>query len=290
VDRPASSHTWMSCRDARGQARIQEELGPDIGGAFSVRGFHWERGKRARTAVVRPLPTCPPRLRFAPRAGPRPPRRPRASPGSRLATATSSGAPDATVARPRRSPSFNVIAAAGRIRAGQGGMIEPRTEWLLVASPTENQVAYEDFLGLPPGRPQVVTTDSDNAIGGAVATALPRQDAAPPEHASASGTLAARCAADCPVRARRTRPARGGARIESSRPTGCAPHPRPPPDRRRGHRRGRVPSALTSTWSRTITPIGASWLRCACASPRSTPARSADRATRPRSSGWRGHR
>jgi hypothetical protein len=221
----------------------------------------------------RPLPTCPPRLRLAPRAGARPPRRPRASPGSRLATATSSGAPDATVARRRRSPSFNVIAAVGRNRAGQGGMIEPLTEWLLAASPTKNQAAYEHFLGLLPGRPQVVTTDSDNAIGGAVATALPRQDAAPPEHAWASGTLAARCAADCSVRARRARPARGGARLKSSRPTGCASHPRPPPDRRRGHRRGRVLRTLTSTWSRTITPIGASGLRSACggiATPRPT--------------------
>jgi hypothetical protein len=96
------------------------------------------------------------------------------------------------------------------------------------------------LLGLLSGGPQVVITDSDNAIGGAVATALPRQDAAPPEHARASGTLAARCAADCPVRARRARPARGGARIESSRPAGCAPDRRPRPDRRRGHRRGRV--------------------------------------------------
>jgi hypothetical protein len=196
--------------------------------------------------------------------------------------------------RDRRTPAALAFFQRDRRRAGQGGMIEPLTEWLLVASPTKNQAAYEDFWGLLPGgrrsSPPTRTTRSVAPSPPRCRARTPRQDAAPPEHALASGTLAARCAADCPVRARRTRPARGGARIESSRPTGCAPHPRPPPDRRRGHRRGRVPSALTSTWSRTITPIGASWLRCACASPRSTPARSADRATRPSSSGWRGHR
>ena len=57
----------------------------------------------------------------------------------------------------------------GRNRAGQGGTIEPLTEWLLAASPSKNQAPYEHFLGLLPGRPQVVITDSDNAIGGAVA-------------------------------------------------------------------------------------------------------------------------
>ena len=45
MDRPASSHTWISCRDARGQAPVQEELGPDIGRAFSVRGFGLHGGE-----------------------------------------------------------------------------------------------------------------------------------------------------------------------------------------------------------------------------------------------------
>jgi hypothetical protein len=55
-------HTWISCRDARGQAPVQEELGPDIGRASSVCGFHWERGKRARTAVVPAAAYLPARL------------------------------------------------------------------------------------------------------------------------------------------------------------------------------------------------------------------------------------
>jgi hypothetical protein len=178
---------------------------------------------------ARPLPTCPPRLRLAPRAGPRPPRRPRASPGSRLATATSSGAPDATVARRRRSPSFTVIAAVGRNRAGQGGTIEPLTEWLLAASPTKNQAAYEHFLGLLPGRPQVVITDSDNAIGGAVPPRCRARPAAPPSTPGrvAPWPLAARPTARC---ARGGRGRRGEGRESSPR---AQPGVRPIGDRHR---------------------------------------------------------
>ena len=177
----------------------------------------------------RPLPTCPPRLRLAPRAGPRPPRRPRASPGSRLATATSSGAPDATVARRRRSPSFKVIAAVGRNRAGQGATIEPLTEWLLAASPTKNQAAYEHFLGLR-------TTRS-------VAPSPPRCRAGTPRRPSTPGRvapwpLAARPTARC---ARGGRGRRGEGRKSSPR---AQPGVRLTGDRHRiaaaGHRRGRV--------------------------------------------------
>jgi hypothetical protein len=120
----------MSCRDARRHPPVQEELGPDIGRAFSVRGFHWERGKRARTAVVPAAAYLPATFEartegWAKAAASTP------SIAWIETTATSSGAPDATVARRRRSPAFKVIAAVGRNRAGQGGTIEPLTEWLL---------------------------------------------------------------------------------------------------------------------------------------------------------------
>jgi hypothetical protein len=49
-------------------------------------------------------------------------------------------------------------------------MIEPLTEWLWRPRPPRIRLHTSTLLGLLPGRPQVVITDSDNAIGGAVAT------------------------------------------------------------------------------------------------------------------------
>ena len=230
----------MRCRDARGQAPVQEELGPDIGRAFSVRGFHWERGKRARTAVVPAAAYLPAALEA------------RTEGWGKAAASTPSIAWIETrygnvlrrSGRDRRTPAALAFFRCDRRRGtqpGRPGRDDRAADRMVVGGLSHQESGcIRALLGLLPGRPQVVITDSDNAIGGAVATALPRQDAAPPEHAWASGTLAARCAADCSVRARRARPARGGARLKSSRPTGCASHPRPPPDRRRGHRRGRV--------------------------------------------------
>ena len=279
----------MSCRDARRHPSVQEELGADIGRAFSVRGFHWERGKRARTAVVPAAAYLPATFEA------------RTEGWAKAAASTPSIAWIETrygnvlrrAGRDRRTPAALAFFQSDRRRGTQpgrpGGTIEPLTEWLLAASPTKSQAAYEHFLGLLSGRPRVVITDSDNAIGGAVATALPRQDAAPPEHARrvAPWPLAARPTARC---------ARGG---RGRRGEGRESSPRAQPGVRLIGDRHRIAAAVTGEVVFFATDIDVVEddhpdrrfvvALCLCASPRSTPAGSADRATRPRSSGWRGH-
>jgi hypothetical protein len=160
----------MSCRDARGQAPVQEELGPDIGRAFSVRGFHWERGKRARTAVVWAAAYLPAALEARTEGW-----------GKAAATApsiawieTRYGNVLGRPGRDRRTPAALAFFQCDRRRGTQPGRPgrddRAADRSAVAAAPTKNQAAYEHSLGLLPGRPQVVITDSDNAIGGAVAT------------------------------------------------------------------------------------------------------------------------
>ena len=220
----------------------------------------------------RPLPTCPPRLRLAPRAGARPPRRPRASPGSRLATATSSGAPDATVARRRRSPSFNVIAAVGRNRAGPGGMIEPLTEWLWRPRPPRIRLHTSTF-----GAAARQAAGRHHRLGQRDRWRRRHRVAAPGRRAararlgewhlgrSLRGRLLGAREADAAGAGRGETRVLAPNRVCVSSATATGSPPRSPARS--------CSSPLTSTWSRTITPIGASGLRSACggiATPRPT--------------------
>jgi hypothetical protein len=153
----------MSCRDARGQAPVQEELGPDIGRAFSVRGFHWERGKRARTAVVPAAAYLPAALEARTEGW----GKAAASTPSIAWIETRYGNVLGRPGRDRRTPAALAFFQCDRRRGtqpGRPGRDDRAADRMAVAAaPTKNQAAYEHFLGLPPGRPQVVITDSDNA-------------------------------------------------------------------------------------------------------------------------------
>lgn len=135
-----------------------------------MRGFHWERGKRARTAVVPAAAYLPATFEARTEGW----AKAAASTPSIAWIETRYGNVLGRPGRDRRTPAALAFFQCDRRRGtqpGRPGRDDRAADRMAVAAaPTKNQAAYEHFLGLLPGRPQVVITDSDNAIGGAVAT------------------------------------------------------------------------------------------------------------------------
>ena len=194
--------------------------------------------------------------------------------------------------RDRRTPAALAFFQCDRRRGtqpGRPGRDDRAADRMAVAAaPTKNQAAYEPFWGCcPAGR----RSSSPTRTTRSVAPSPPRCRARTPRRPSTPGRVA-----PWPLAARPTaRCARGG---RGRRGEGRDSSPRAQPGVRLIRDRHRIAAAVTGEVVFFATDIDVVeddhpdrrfGVALSCASPRSTPARSADRATRPRSSGSRGH-